>query len=150
MQASLLLIARRLGTLSDPRWFRAWAYRITTREAVRVARRHGRERRLIDEDVAVENVDAAAPDPGAAGEFLRRCADRIDRLPPAAQMVVRLHFLEDLTLVEVAEALEIPLGTVKSRLAYGLARLREEVAHSPERPTRDSLDPRPGRDMLQA
>lgn len=128
MQASLLLIARRLGSLRDPRWFRAWAYRITTREAVRLAKWRGRERRLVDEDVPVESVDAAAPAPAEAGELLRMCADRIDGLPPAAQVVVRLHYFEELTLVEIAEALEVPLGTVKSRLAYGLARLREEMA----------------------
>jgi RNA polymerase sigma-70 factor (ECF subfamily) len=39
-------------------------------------------------------------------------------------VVVRLRFVEDLSQQEIAEALEIPLGTVKSRLAYGLERLR--------------------------
>lgn len=51
-------------------------------------------------------------------------SERIADLPPAAEIVLRLHFLEDMRLVEIAEALEVPLGTVKSRLAYGLQRLR--------------------------
>ena len=123
-QASLLLIARRLTTLHDPRWFRAWAYRIVTREAVRAAKKRGRERLLVS-DVLVETLDTPAP---TLDELVALCSEAMDRLPPATGIVARLHYREGLTLVEIAEALELPLGTVKSRLAYALARLRETVA----------------------
>jgi RNA polymerase sigma-70 factor (ECF subfamily) len=43
---------------------------------------------------------------------------------PASRAVLNLHFQHDLTLAEVAVVLDIPLGTVRSRLAYGLAVLR--------------------------
>ena len=125
LQASLLLVARRLTSLRDPRWFRAWAFRIATREAVRAARRQARDRALFDDAEAIDQVAAAEPayDPA----LVRACAGRLDALPPAARIVLRLHYLEELTLLETAEALELPLGTVKSRLAYGLARLRADV-----------------------
>lgn len=126
MQASLLLIARRLATLTDPRWFRAWAYRIVTREAVRAAKRRGRERRLFDDDFEPSDVPAPAPD--EAAELIAGCAGAIERLPAGSGVVARLHYQDGLTLIEIAEALELPLGTVKSRLAYALARLREQVA----------------------
>lgn len=125
MQSVLLIIARRLGGLRDPRWFRAWAYRIATRESVRAARRRTRDLSLFDAPAA---IDEAAAEAGFADPLLvRACADRLAALPPAAEIVLRLHYLEEMTLVEVAEALEIPVGTVKSRLAYGLARLREQL-----------------------
>ena len=127
VQAGMLLIARRLTTLRDPRWFRAWAYRIVTREAVRLARRRGRERLLFDEDARVEAVEVPATDHAIDPAI---CAGSIDRLPTAARLVLGLHYLEGLTLVEIAEALEVPLGTVKSRLAYGLARLRALLAET--------------------
>jgi DNA-directed RNA polymerase specialized sigma24 family protein len=40
--------------------------------------------------------------------------------------VLVLHFQEDMPLADVAAILEIPLGTAKSRLAYGLAALRKQ------------------------
>ena len=125
LQSALLLIARRLPSLRDPRWFRAWAYRIATREAVRAARRRRRDLSLFEDAPAIESAAPEAPplDPW----LLRACADRLAALPPAAELTVRLHYLEEMTLVEIAEALEIPVGTVKSRLAYGLARLREQL-----------------------
>jgi RNA polymerase sigma-70 factor (ECF subfamily) len=42
-------------------------------------------------------------------------------------MAVRLRYLEELTLAEVAEALDVPIGTVKSRIAYGIELLRRRV-----------------------
>lgn len=125
LQSALLIVVRRLGGLRDPRWFRAWAYRIATREAVRAARRRKRDLGLFEESSAID--EAAAETPSLDPLLVRRCADRLAALPPAAELTLRLHYLEEMSLVEIAEALEIPLGTVKSRLAYGLARLREQL-----------------------
>ena len=50
-----------------------------------------------------------------------------DVLSPAARAVLVLHFQEEMTLAEVAAVLELPLGTVKSRLASGLAALRKHL-----------------------
>ncbi len=125
LQASLLIVARRLKSLRDPRWFRAWAYRITTRESLRVTRRRGRDRQLFDDGIDVETLDhAVAEDAGGPPPLW---TERLAELPPGAQVVLRLHFLEEMRLAEIGEALEVPLGTVKSRLAYGLARLRERA-----------------------
>ena len=41
-------------------------------------------------------------------------------LSPASHAVLMLHFREEMTFAEVAAVLEIPIGTVRSRLAYGL------------------------------
>jgi RNA polymerase sigma-70 factor (ECF subfamily) len=57
-------------------------------------------------------------------ELLAELPGRVAALPAAAQIVLRMHYLQSLTQQEVAEALEIPIGTVKSRIAYGLNRLR--------------------------
>jgi RNA polymerase sigma-70 factor, ECF subfamily len=54
------------------------------------------------------------------------------RVTPASRAVLALHFKEELTLVEVAAVLDLPLGTVKSRLAYGLSALRRH--HVEEKP----------------
>jgi RNA polymerase sigma-70 factor (ECF subfamily) len=50
-------------------------------------------------------------------------------LSSASRAVLVLHFLEEMTLSEVAAILEIPLGTVKSRLAFGLTALRKHIAN---------------------
>ncbi|HEY5722632.1 MAG TPA: RNA polymerase sigma factor [Allosphingosinicella sp.] len=125
LQSVLLIVVRRLAGLRDPRWFRAWAYRIATREAVRAIRRRSRDLMLFDGATALDNVPDTTPE--ADPMLVRACADRLGALPPAAEITLRLHYLEEMSLVEIAEALEIPLGTVKSRLAYGLVRLREEL-----------------------
>jgi DNA-directed RNA polymerase specialized sigma24 family protein len=48
-------------------------------------------------------------------------------LSPASRAVLILHYLQGMTLDEVADVLEVSPGTVKSRLAYGLAALREKI-----------------------
>jgi RNA polymerase sigma-70 factor (ECF subfamily) len=127
LQETLILVARRLHTLTEPRWVRAWAYRIATREAVRAARRSHRDA-LVSVD---ELAEVAAPEPDGATidpELVLELPERLAAVPPAAQSVLRLFYLEALTLPEISAALEIPLGTVKSRLAYGLNTLRASWA----------------------
>jgi len=48
--------------------------------------------------------------------------DWVAELPPASRAVIVLHYLQEMSFHEVATVLEILPGTVKSRLAYGLAR----------------------------
>lgn len=66
-------------------------------------------------------------------ELVAALPSLIDSLSPASQIVLRMHYLDGLTHLEIAEALELALGTVKSRLAYGLARLRLEFAERESR-----------------
>ena len=65
------------------------------------------------------------------------------RLPNGQRQVLVLRFSEHLRYDEIAEVLECPLGTVKSRIFHGLAALREmlaedkEVRHLPPYPSED-------------
>ena len=136
LQDALLLVCRKLPSLRDPRWFRAWAYRIATRECLR---RHRRDRpwREALRDEAVDGALHDAALHGAAGpgggappfdaELVAAIPRELDALPPASRVVVRMHYLDEMTYVEIAEALEISVGTVKSRLGYGLALLRRRL-----------------------
>ena len=131
LQESLWVVCRKIGSLRDPRWLRAWAYRIATRESVRHLRRaRGRVDRTADDDVELLRVAAPQDEPHYEPELVQRLPALLAALPPACQAVVRMRYIDELGVGEIAEALEIPEGTVKSRLAYGLTRLREAVVLS--------------------
>jgi RNA polymerase sigma-70 factor (ECF subfamily) len=57
----------------------------------------------------------------------------MDGISPASRAVLVLHFQEEMSLEAVAAILEIPLGTAKSRLAYGLNALRKQLGHNRRR-----------------
>jgi RNA polymerase sigma-70 factor (ECF subfamily) len=126
LQDTLFIVCRQLPKLRDPRWLRAWAYRIATREAVRRARR---ERRWADaqRDEMVDDLPQPERAEAADAELLDALPALLDRLSPASRIVLHMHYVDGLTYPEIAEALEIAVGTVKSRLAYGLAALRRCV-----------------------
>ena len=121
LQETLFRIARKLKWLSDPKVYRAWAFRIASREAHRHLRRRGFTVPIDDAPGAV------ASEPVAPVIDLQRLQGAVDALSPASRAVVTLHYLSELPLHEIAAVLEIPLGTVKSRLAYGLRQLRERM-----------------------
>ena len=136
LQNVLILICRKLRWLREPRFFRAWAFRVASREALRSARR---ERSRLDRTSTADSVEAVAagathalaaaaenPEPLDRIEAAR-LLERLDSLPPASRAVLLLHYQEEMSLSEVADVMEIPLGTAKSRLAYGLERLRKSV-----------------------
>jgi len=119
LQDVFITIVRKIAWLNDPSLFRAWAYRIASRSAFRALKRQrGRGEEPIGELVA----NFEEPDPWQRERLLANVA----RLSPASRAVVTLHYLEELPLADVAAILDISLGTVKSRLAYGLAQLRKE------------------------
>ena len=125
LQDALVILCRRLGTLRQTEWVRAWAYRVATRAALRAVRRSRRNHAELLDDVSALPNPAEDPSEIESEDLLAELPTRIAGLPPAAQVVIRLHYLQSLTHQEIAEALEIPIGTVKSRLAYGLMWLRK-------------------------
>jgi RNA polymerase sigma-70 factor (ECF subfamily) len=69
----------------------------------------------------------AAGEPSYSPELIGKLPELVGELSPASRAVVLLYYLHEMSLVETAAVLDIPVGTVKSRLAYGLARLRHRL-----------------------
>ena len=127
LQDVLWTIARSLRQLRDARWFRPWAYRIATRIAIRRARAERRWRDALRDD-ALSLIESPVEESPFDAELVRSIAEHVEGLSPASAVVLRLHYVEGLTFREVAEALEISIGTVKSRVAYGLSTLRRKLS----------------------
>ncbi len=127
VQETLIVVCRKLKWLREPSVFRAWTYRIASRIAFRAIKRLRREVRV--DDAILDSV----PDEHAARD-LRQMLEResavhlLEGLPPAARAVLLLHYIDGLTIAETSDVLEIPLGTAKSRLAYGIMRLRDSFS----------------------
>jgi RNA polymerase sigma-70 factor (ECF subfamily) len=123
LQDVLIIVARKLYWLEQPEWFRAWAFRIASRAAFRHLRKRKRWQDATVDDTALDDI--AAPDIVTPDNTVLQVLDSA-ALSPASRAVLVLHFREEMPLAHVAAVLEIPLGTVKSRLAFGLKTLRKE------------------------
>lgn len=125
IQDAWLAIIRGLRRLADPARFRPWAYRIVTHKASDWIRRHQRDRAVRS------GLDDAPPPVGKDGRAEQDRLDEVDsvraalaRLPGGQRIVLILHYLDELPVAEIAHVLNIPPGTVKSRLHNGRAELR--------------------------
>src|SRR5687767_14832642 len=101
LQDVLLIICRKLGELRDPRWLRAWAYRIATREAVRRAKRDRRHLDSLADDVAVLALEQPTPDDVFNHELVAMVPSLLEAVSPSSATVLRLHYLDGLTHVEI-------------------------------------------------
>lgn len=131
LQDTFLILCRQLKWLRQPQFFRTWVYRIATREAwrrMRVLREH---EPLPLPDVHPEAHAPQVEDLPPDSEQRAKILDRIASLPPNCRAVVLLHYWSGLSLASAAAALDIPIGTVKSRLAYALELLRKDSPSEP-------------------
>lgn len=124
LQEVLLRICRKIVWLRDPELLRPWAFRIASRECFRQMRS---EKRRAEELLNPDTLETGAGE-SIPQEWEPSLLNWVDDLPPASRAVIVLHYLEEMSLDEVAGVLDISPGTVKSRLAYGLARLRRHMA----------------------
>jgi RNA polymerase sigma-70 factor, ECF subfamily len=126
LQEVFLRIYRKLRWLREPLVFRSWAYRIATREAFRRLKRERRLPEQVTDEEALRTISAPPPREEFAPELIASLPQMVERLSPASRAVIVLYYLHEMSLDETAEVLGIPIGTVKSRLAYGLESLRRE------------------------
>jgi RNA polymerase sigma-70 factor, ECF subfamily len=125
MQDTAIRLYRNIRCLREPSVFRAWAFRIATRIALTYLKRGKRWRELENDP---DLIRAVAAGPNLEHEqFDRDYLEWIDRVSPASRAALLLHYEQHLSLEEIAAILEIPVGTVKSRLSYGLASIRNQL-----------------------
>ena len=112
-----------------------WVFQIAWNYLRAHRRKTGRTLQVIGEDInaAQELVDSAVdtgPDPerrARATELLNRVEVALEKLPEHYRVVVWLRDGEDLSYQEIADALDVPIGTVRSRLARARKTLKELV-----------------------
>jgi RNA polymerase sigma factor (sigma-70 family) len=121
---------RALGRFRSGKPFRPWLLAIVANEARNkrrtAARHHGLELRA---SAQVRSVDAApSPESAVLGDERRRTLLlAVEQLPEDQRLVVACRFFLELNESETASVLDVPEGTVKSRLSRALDRLREGV-----------------------
>lgn len=119
-----------LRSLRDPAQFPAWIYGIATRKCADAIRAGTRRTRLRVRAGAAAAAQENRARPIAA-EHRIDLAIGIGQLPPEQRAVVPLFYGEDLSIEEVASALAIPAGTVKSRLHHARETLKRYMGAAP-------------------
>jgi RNA polymerase sigma-70 factor, ECF subfamily len=108
----------------------AWLVTVTRSRAIdRLRRRRSRPESPADDVDPTAIVDPALPIDDRLLTSARASTVRaaMDELPLLQRIAIELAFYEGLTHVEIAERLEMPLGTVKTRIRQGLLRLRDRL-----------------------
>lgn len=127
VQEALISAWKDVRALRDPDAWDAWTYRMTVWACYRMAKKERRRSR-------VELKVVPDPEPSSPFDTPSRLADRdlvaraLNDLPVDHRAVVVLRFYLDLPLDAVADILDIPVGTAKSRLHRAIASLRGSMA----------------------
>jgi RNA polymerase sigma-70 factor (ECF subfamily) len=127
LQEVFIRIYRKLSWLSEPELFRPWAFRIATNESFRHLKREARWSDQVRDEEMLKAIPSPMDVEVCAPELLEGLPQLIENISPASRAVIILYYLQEMPLDEVAMVLDIPLGTVKSRLAYGLKMLRRQM-----------------------
>jgi RNA polymerase sigma-70 factor (ECF subfamily) len=144
-QNTFLQLYVKSGQYEPGRPVRPWLYTIATNQAIDALRRQGRHQalsldqgreELADGDVRslLETLESRGVGPADAAESAER-RDRVrasvERLPDFLRQVLVLAYYQGLKYREIADVLDIPVGTVKSRLHAALVKLQEMWTSSP-------------------
>jgi len=122
LQETWLKLYRSLTTLRDPQTLPAFLYKTAHNTAISRLRK----RNLLEPTTNEAEVpDEAANDFISAFDHADEVHHALDQLPLLQREALTLYFLEDLSLDEMAATLDVPLGTVKSRLHYAKLAIRK-------------------------
>lgn len=150
LQDGYLTAYRHIGEFRGDAKFSTWLTRILINEALQRRRRNRRHDVVVpfagrepDEEPMTTTADAEAetPEHAALRADMRRLLEReIDGLPVAFRTVFILREVEDMSVEETAECLDLPAATVRSRLFRAKAQLREALAREVDVATAGAFD----------
>jgi RNA polymerase sigma-70 factor, ECF subfamily len=143
-QEAMIGIVRGLPRFDGRSAFSTWVYRIATNAALDELRRRKRRPHLSavdDGERPLDIVDVAAS--GRLEAVAERMAidDALEQLGDEFRAAVVLRDVADLDYAEIAEVLDVPVGTVKSRIARGRGQLADLLGNHPARLPRPTDDP---------
>jgi RNA polymerase sigma-70 factor (ECF subfamily) len=122
LQETWLKLFRSLGSLRDPQALPAFLYKTARNTALSRLRK----RELAEvESYADEVHDESTGNDISAFDNAEEVHHALDQLPLLQREALTLYFLEDLSLDEMAATLDVPLGTIKSRLHYAKLAMRK-------------------------
>jgi RNA polymerase sigma-70 factor (ECF subfamily) len=138
-QEVFLKVFRKIGAFRGDSSLKTWIYRIAVNEAYNYQRWFGRHRK---QQVGLEGEEEGSlsycdrlPDPGRSPfdatsdrEQHKLVEDALARMNPSYRTAVVLRDIEEMSYEEIAEVLQVALGTVKSRIMRGREALRKELA----------------------
>ena len=123
-------IFRQIRHLREPKVFRTWAFRIATRISFHYLKRQKRWQNLENNPELIRSIPVHTllrPDE-LDDDFL----SLIEHVSPSSRAVLLLHYRQHLSLEETAAIPDIPFGTAKSRLSYGVATVRKFLKEKEE------------------
>ena len=123
---------RAIERLEPDDTLRPWLYRVAVNLSYNRRPRKGVTFSSLEEGAQDLATEGETPSEAAErGERRRVVLECVDTLGPKHKVVVVLHYLNGLNLAEIAEIVEVPVGTVKSRLHYALRKLRVQLSAHP-------------------
>jgi len=124
IQDAAITIAKNISKLQDPSKFSAWAYTIVRRRAAdhiaKAVRTRNIKTRAMQRDIS--------PHTGILDDVLT-LKQALDRLAKPDRIILELFYIDGMSGKEMAAAMGVPLGTIKSRLFAARAKLQETYTH---------------------
>lgn len=130
LQDAFLRLNRFIDRVDPDRPLQPWLYRVTANLAYTFIKRRNRGFKALKEMgewIAREFI----PGPHSIVERQEACSviqKAVGTLPLSQRVVVVLYYVNDLSLQEISEIIEVPVGTIKSRLHYGRQKLKKELS----------------------
>ncbi len=134
-QLTWMRILQHIRGFDERRNFEAWLFAVARNVAIDYLRR--RRPASLEEPVGDDltlSAALASGDPGPLEQVLRSeklglVRKALESQPPVYREILSLRFEEEMKLEQISEVLSVPLGTVKTRLARALERLRSAFLH---------------------
>lgn len=120
-QEAMVRAFESLGSFDQDRPFSAWLHRIVVNRTIDLMRRERRQRREIPIEIELRQARASI-------EIDQRLWEALERLDADRRVVVILRHVLDFAPSEIADFLDLPEGTVHSRISRALAQLRKDIS----------------------
>lgn len=127
---ALMAVLKALPSFQGHSAFTTWSDRITVRETLHRVRKMRTERQRRTSMAPDLRQQSTPPPPPDSYAVRRQMAEALDQVPEAQREVVVLHHVVGMSIPELAQELEIPFDTAKSRLRLGMQKLRQQFEHT--------------------